>query len=120
MHGKKTWLVPDGYMNPTKNGDFVSHEAICALNTGDEDAHITLTIYFDDREPITGFTAVCPARRTNHIRLDKLVGPNGETFPYGVCYSVLCESDVPIVMQHSRMDVSQPEMALMTTIPYGV
>ncbi len=118
--GKTTWLIPDGYMNPTQNGDFVSHEAVCALNVGDVDAHITLTIYFEDREPMTGFTAVCPARRTNHIRLDKLVSDKGEVIPHGVSYAVLVCSDVPVVMQHSRMDVSQPEMALMTTIPYGV
>ncbi len=120
MIGKNTWLIPDGYMNPTQNGDFVSHEAICALNVGEQDAHITLTIYFEDREPMTGFTAVCAARRTNHIRLDKLVNAQGEMIPKGVSYAIVCESDQPIIMQHSRMDVSQPEMALMTTIPFGI
>ena len=120
MAGKLTWYIPDGYMNPTANGDFVSHEAVCALNTGDADAHITLTIYFEDRDPMTGFSAVCPAKRTNHIRLDKLVSAAGEKIPHGVSYAVVCESDQPIIMQHSRMDVSQPEMALLTTIPFGV
>lgn len=120
MIGKNTWLIPDGYMNPTANGDFVSHEAVCALNVGDVDAHISISIYFEDRDPMTGFTAECPAKRTNHIRLDKLVNDEGKKIPHGVCYAVLVESDAPIVMQHSRMDVSQPEMALMTTIPYGV
>lgn len=120
MTGKLTWIIPDGYMNPTANGDFVSHEAVCALNLTDNDAHITLSIYFEDREPMEGFTAVCGARRTNHIRLDKLVSDKGETIPKGVSYAVLVKSDVPVIMQHSRMDVSQPEMALMTTIPYGV
>ncbi len=120
MIGKLTWLIPDGYMNPTANGDFVSHEAVCALNVTDTEAHIKLTIFFEDRDPMTGFTAVCGAKRTNHIRLDKLVNDAGEKIPHGVSYAVLVESDVPVVMQHSRMDVSQPEMALMTTIPYGV
>ena len=118
--GKLTWFIPDGYMNPTANGEFVSHEAVCALNVGDTEAHIRLTIFFEDREPMTGFTAVCAARRTNHIRLDKLVSATGEKIPKGISYAVLCESDAPIIMQHSRMDVSQPEMALMTTIPFGM
>lgn len=30
----------------------------------------------------------------------------------------MVESDVPIIVQHSRMDVSQAEMTLMTTIAY--
>ena len=38
--------------------------------------------------------------------------PEGN-FPY-----VLVESDRPIVVQCSRLDVSQPEYALMTTIAY--
>ncbi len=118
--GKTTWLIPDGYMNPTANGDFVSHEAVCALNPGDKEAHIRFTIYFEDREPLEGFTAICPPRRTNHIRLDKLQTPAGEAIPKGISYAIMVCSDEPIVLQHSRMDVSQPEMALMTTIPYGV
>lgn len=120
MNGKLTWIIPDGYMNPTANGDFVSHEAVCALNLGDKDANIDIEIYFEDRDPMLGFSAVCGAKRTNHIRLDKLVSDKGEKIPKGVSYAVVCRSDVPIIMQHSRMDVSQPEMALMTTIPYGI
>ncbi len=119
MAGKLQWFVPDGFMSPTQKGEFVSHEAICVLNTSDVAAHITLDVYFEDQEPLLGFSAVCPARRTNHIRLDRLVGPNGETIPKGTCYAVVLNSDVPVVAQHSRMDVSQAEMALMTTIPFG-
>ena len=45
MNGKKTWIIPDGYMNPTKNGDFNSHEAICVLNLSGKDAHIDIKIF---------------------------------------------------------------------------
>lgn len=56
--------------------------------------------------------------RTNHIRLDKIKNKNGQTIPKDVPYALLVESDVEIVAQHSRMDVSQAEMTLMTTIAY--
>ena len=59
--GKKTWLIADGFMSDTKNGDFVSHEAVCVLNLSDETAEIKITVYFEDREPLRGFTAVCPS-----------------------------------------------------------
>ena len=116
--GKKQWLVPDGYMNDTKNGDFVSHEAVCVLNLSGENAKINITVYFEDKEPISGFTAECPTNRTNHIRLDKIENREGMKIPHGVSYALLIESNVPIVCQHSRMDVSQSEMTLMTTMAY--
>ena len=67
---------------------------------------------------MTGFSAVCENNRTNHIRLDKIENDKGEKIPKEVPYAILVESDRDIVCQHSRMDVSQPEMTLMTTIAY--
>lgn len=116
--GKKLWVIPDGFMSDTQNGRFVSHEAVCVLNLCDCDANIKLTIFFEDKEPLEGFTAVCKSKRTNHIRLDKLVNIKGEKIPKETPYSVLVESDAEIIVQHSRMDVSQPEMTLMSTIAY--
>ena len=57
--GKTTWLIPDGYMSNTATGDLVSHESVCVLNLSGETAHIDLTLYFEDREPLRGFHATC-------------------------------------------------------------
>ena len=119
MLGKKTWLIGDGYMSNTECGGFVSHESICVLNLSGEEAHITLTVYFEDAEPMRGLHATCAHERSNHIRLDKLVSDDGRKIPKDVPYSVLVESDRPIAVQVSRLDVSQPEYTLMTTVPYG-
>lgn len=116
--GKTTWLIPDGYMSNTATGDLVSHESVCVLNLSGETAHIDLTLYFEDREPLRGFHATCAHERTHHIRLDKQVNDEGQTIPRDVPYAILVESDRPIVVQCSRLDVSQPEYALMTTIAY--
>lgn len=116
MIGKKIWAVGDGYMNHTANGNFESHEAICVLNTSGETAHIEIKVYFEDRDPLTGFTETCENDRTKHIRLDRIVNADGEKIPYDTPYALLIESDTPIIAQHSRLDVSQAEMALMSTI----
>jgi len=116
--GKKQWMIADGYMSDTQNGDFVSHEAICVLNLNKETAEIKITVYFEDREPLKGFVAECESERTNHIRLDKIKNYEGVAIPKEVPYALLVESNVSIVCQHSRMDVSQAEMTLMTTIAY--
>lgn len=117
--GKKIWLVPDGYLPSKSNGDFVSHEAICVLNTGEKDANIKLTIYFEDQDPLKEFTAICSAERTNHIRLDKIKNKDGVAIPRDIPYALLIESDYEVVIQHSRLDTSQKELALMSTIAYG-
>lgn len=118
MVGKTVWAIGDGFLPSTQNGNYKSHQAICVLNTSDKDANIEITVYFEDREPVGGFCAVCKARRANHIRLDMIKNKNGDLIPSDTPYALLVESDVDIVVQHSRMDVSQPEMTLMTTIAY--
>ena len=56
-YGKKVWLIPDGFLHSVSLNDQVSHEAVCVLNTSDRNAVVSLTLYFEDREPMTGFTA---------------------------------------------------------------
>ena len=99
-------MIPDTYLNSISGPANVSHEAICVLNTGDADAHMTFTLYFEDREPRSDYHAVCGARRTNHVRRD-------------VPYAILVTSDVPVICQYSRLDTSAEAMALMTTIAYA-
>ncbi len=118
MYGKKVWMIPDGYMSNTEKGELVSHEAICVLNLSGKDANIDITVYFENDEPLRGIHAVCKNERTNHIRLDKAESLDGRKIPKDTPYAVLVESDQPIVVQASRLDVSQPEYALMTTIAY--
>ncbi len=117
-YGKKTWLIADGYWESQSNGT-PSHDALCVLNTSDTDAQIELIIYFEDDEPLTGFSVTCKARRTNHIRMDKLTNKKGLPIPKDKPYAILATSNVEIVAQYSRLVTAQPEMALMTTIGYG-
>ena len=119
-YGKKVWLIPDGFLHSVSLNDQVSHEAVCVLNTSDKDAVISLTLYFEDREPMTGFKAECNAGRTHHIRLDRIVSENGEKIPRDTPYALLVESPEPVVAQYSRLDTSAVEMALMTTIAYPI
>lgn len=118
MNGKKEWYIADGYMSDTEKGEFVSHEAVCVLNLSGETAHIEITVYFEDEAPLRGICAECENERTNHIRLDRAVGGDGRKIPRNKPYALAVKSDVPIIVQCSRLDVSQPEYALMTTIAY--
>lgn len=117
-YGAKVWFIPDGYYPLHSSGRFASHEAICLLNPGKREAKVEITLYFEDREKITGFHAVCPAERTNHLRMDRIKNENGDSVPAGVPYAMMVVSDVEIIVQYSRMDTSQAPMALMTTMAF--
>ena len=116
--GKKEWFIPDAYYPGVDNGTYVSHEAVCVLNTGDEDAHIDITLYFENREPRGGFHAVCGARRTNHIRMDMIKDEGGKGVERSLPYAMLVKSDVPVVVQYSRCDTTQGELAFMGVMAY--
>ena len=119
-YGKKTWLIPDTYLNSISKNENISHESICVVNTSDTDAKIKLTLFFEDRAKRDDFESFCGAGRTHHIRMDKIRSVNGESIPKDVPYAVLVESSVEIVVQYSRLDTSAAEMALMTTMAYPV
>lgn len=119
--GHRTWAIPEGYIPPASTGpepQMVSHETACLLNTGDEDAHVNVTIFFSDRDPVGPYQVTVPARRTVHQRFNDFEDP--EPVPRDTDYAALIESDVPIVVQHSRLDSRQSANALLTTIAYPV
>jgi hypothetical protein len=121
MAGAKMWMVPDAYYPATSTqGAYVSHESVCVLNTSNQDAKIHLTLYFEDRDKMDSFEAVCKAERTHHIRLDKLMDANGNGVPRGVPYAILVQSDCDIVVQYTRLDTTQAELALMTAMAFPV
>lgn len=121
--GHTTWYIPDGYLPPrddkaAASGALVSHESVCVLNVSQTDANVTLTFYFEDRDPIRDVKCLAPAERTIHIRLDKPQMMGGTQIPTEVPYAVRVESDVPIIVQQSRLDITQPNLALMTTMAF--
>lgn len=118
--GRKTWAIAEGYIPETSHGpapEFTSHETACLLNAGDDDAHVRITVYFADREPCGPYRVTVPARRTLHLRFNDLSDP--APIPHGTDYASVVESDVPIIVQHTRLDSRQAEEALLTTIAYS-
>jgi hypothetical protein len=117
--GRKKWAIAEGYIPPWSTGqgpEFTSHETACILNAGERDAHVTLTVFFSDREPVGPYRVTVPARRTKHLRFNDLRDP--EPIPLGMDYSTVLESDEPIVVQHTRLDSRRPENALLTTMAF--
>lgn len=118
--GRTLWAIPEGYIPQESHGpapQMTSHETACLLNAGDSDAHVEITIYFADREPAGPYRVTVPARRTLHLRFNNLSDP--EPIPRDTDYASLIRSDVPIVVQHTRLDSRQAEEALLSTVAYS-
>lgn len=118
--GRRTWAIAEGYIPGKSTGPepaMLSHETACLLNPGDKVARVEIFLYFKDREPAGPYAIEVGARRTLHVRFNDLEEP--EPVPRDTDYASVIRSDVPIIVQHSRLDSRQAENALMTTIAYS-
>jgi hypothetical protein len=118
--GRTRWVIAEGYIPGESTGPgeaLESHETACLLNTGDEDAHVRIHVFYADRDPVAPYEVTVPARRTLHLRFNDLEEP--EPVPRDTDYASVIESDVPIVVQHTRLDSRQPELALLSTIAWS-
>lgn len=116
--GAKVWVIPDGYLPAQSTGGLKSHESTCVLNLGRRPATVKLMVYFEGREPLGGFRVTCPAERTVHIRLDSLKNRQGQSIPTGTPFALKVRSSSKVVVQHTRLDTTQPALALMTTMAF--
>jgi len=118
--GRKRWAIAEGYI-PSQSSfserALLSHETACILNAGDRDAHVAITIFFADREPVGPYRVTVGARRTLHLRFNDLNDP--QPVPRDTDYASVFESDVPIVLQHTRLDSRRAEVSLLSTIAYA-
>lgn len=118
--GQKCWAIAEGYIPPSSHGpepEMTSHETACLLNASDQDAHVQIMIYFSDKDPVGPYRVTVPANRTKHLRFNDLKDP--EPIPKGTDYASVIEADVPIVVQHTRLDSRQDANALLTTIAFA-
>jgi hypothetical protein len=118
--GRKRWAIAEGYI-PSQSSfpdrALVSHETACILNASDHEAHVRITIFFADLEPVGPYLVAVAPRRTLHLRFNDLKDP--APVPRDTDYSSVFESDVPIVVQHTRLDSRRAEVSLLSTMAYA-
>ncbi len=118
--GRTRWAIAEGYIPGWSHGpapEMTSHETACILNAGDQDAHVRITVFFTDREPVGPYRLTVPARRTLHQRFNELTAP--EPIPRATPHASVIESDVPIVVQHTRLDSRPARFSLLSTMAFA-
>jgi hypothetical protein len=118
--GRKIWAIAEGYIPGDSTSDkraLMSHETACLLNATDRDADVEITVFFEDRDPAGPYKMRVPAQRTKHVRFNDLTHP--APVPRDTDYSSVIRSSVPIVVQHTRLDSRNPNIALLSTIAFA-
>lgn len=118
--GHRRWAIAEGYIpsgSVSQDHALLSHETVCLLNAGTAVAEIDITLYFTDRDPVGPYHVTLGGKRTLHLRFNDLKDP--APVPRDTSYASVIESSVPIVVQHTRLDSRNPNIALLSTVAYA-
>jgi hypothetical protein len=118
--GRRIWAIAEGYIPPASTGEsreLTSHETVCILNANDKPANVEIMIYFADRAPAGPYKFEVAAQRTRHLRFNDFKDP--APVPVNTDFSSTIVSDVPIVVQHTRLDSRQEALALLSTVAFA-
>ena len=122
MSGKKQWYIVDGYRpspTPDPAAVYEGHESIMILNPNAEDAHVLISVYFEDRDPVEDIPYLVPAKRIRCFKSHEKDVLGGLEIGVGVQYSMQIKSDVGVIVQYGRLDVQQSNMAYMALMAEG-
>ena len=113
-YGKKVWIFPDAELPPVGVNLIPGHESIIITNTGDEDAHIRITLFYTDKEPLNDLVVTVGARRVRCLRTNEEKDFGAYTAKFDEQYAIMLESDVPVVAQYGR---AEPRAVAFYTTP---
>ena len=116
--GKKIWVIAEGHIPKIPGGGTraLNHETACIVNTSEKEANIDLYIYFASCDPAGPYLIKIPAQRTYHLRFNELKKP--KPIPEETDFSSVFISDIPVVIQHTRIAQTKPGTVIMTTTAY--
>ena len=113
-YGKKVWIFPDAELPHVGVNTIPGHESIIITNTCDSDANIRITLFYADKEPVTGINIVVGARRVRCLRTNEKKDFGCHTAAFEEQYAIMLESEVPIVAQYGR---AEPRTVAFYTTP---
>ena len=121
MSGKMNWYIVDGYRPPAQpyQAEYVGHECIMILNCNEQDAHCLIDVYFDDRDPVIGIPYTAPAKRISAFRSSDRNVFGDVDLKINMQYSLRIRSDIGVIIQYGRADISQPNLAYIATLGHA-
>ena len=117
--GKLDWAFSAGRIPFESTGEepmFNSHDKISILNTSEEEAEIEIFIFYENQPPVGTYEVRVKPRRLRKIRFNDLIAP--EAIQLERNYGCYIRSNVPVVVQFSRMSTGQAANAIMGTLAF--
>ena len=121
-NGKKNWYIVDGWMPSqcmNENSGYEGHECLMILNCNEVPAEVYIDVYFEDKPPMKDIKFIVEPERIKSIRMDKPEQFNGIKIDRLYQYSLRVRSNVEVVVQFGRMDVTQPNCAYIGLMGYS-
>ncbi len=115
-YGKKVWIFPDAELPPKGVNSIPGHESVIITNTGEEDATVQITLFYEDKEPVKDIYVTVGAGRVRCLRTNEEKDFGQYLAVVGEQYAIMLESNVPIVAQYGRAETR--EVAFYTTPGY--
>lgn len=117
--GKKVWVFADGDLppHPAGVGEPKAHEALMVVNNNEEQAHLSVTLLFENADPKKGLILRVPPKRVNCFRMDQPIWGGDYVIPFGQ-YALIVESDIPVVAVFGRLD-RRSDMAYYPVAPFA-
>ena len=117
--GNKVWIFPDLEMPPAGDSLLKGHESVIILNLNDKPVDVKISLYFEDKEPLTGINVHVEANRVRCIRTNNIADFDGVKIEQEMQYAMKLECDLPIVAQYGRLDTRQDNAAFYTVMGYS-
>ncbi|TKD10426.1 sensory rhodopsin transducer [Polyangium fumosum] len=92
-----------------------ANDVLWLLNASMHEAHVEIMVYFEHRVPAGPYRLTLLPERSRRVRWQDLEGP--EPLPIGTDFASVIESDVPIVVQYTRVGAGGADA--MTTIAHA-
>lgn len=116
-YGKKVWIFPDAELPPVGVNSIPGHESVIITNVNEEDAHITITLFYTEKEPVKAVDIVVKAKKVRCLRTNEEKDFGKFTAAFEEQYAIMLESDVPVVAQYGRAEPRN--VAFYTTTGYS-
>lgn len=116
--GKKVWVFPDAELPPSGDFELKGHESVIILNMSNEDAVVSITLFFTDMDPIEGIKVNIGAKRVRCLRMDNPKDVGGFNVPRETQYAISINSSVPVVAQYGRLDTREQPMSFYINTGY--
>lgn len=114
-YGKRVWIFPDAELPPEGVNTIPGHESIIIANVTGRTAAVTITLLYEDRDPVS-FQVTVGARRVRCLRTNRAADFGAHSALIGEQYAIMLESSCPIVAQYGRAETR--EVAFYTTPGY--